>query len=379
MATENRKRRGQIIKRAGAYLVRVPLGRGSDGRRAYYNKTVHGTRKDAERHLTEKLRELDTGSFVGVVRQTLLDFGTEWLAEVATPRLSRKTQADYRSLFARHIAPALGHRRLSALHSAEIQKFYNELKATGLSARTVRYVHSVLHGILDHAVRVRLLHQNPTLHVSLPKVQAKEMRVLSRDEVKTFLRAARQDRYAALWELLLATGMRPGEAEALRWEDIRGDVAVVRRSLALYSDGTWEFKEPKTANGVRTVPLPPTTTRALERHRISQNRDRLKVGPEWRGELGLVFTNDKGGPVDHRKVMRRYFKKVLRSAGLPAIRPYDLRHTCASLLHEGGVPMKVISERLGHASVAFTMETYTHIMPGMQEAATEVMERIMAS
>lgn len=373
-----KQERGQIIQRGpGAYMVRLPLGRDGSGKRKFYSKTIRGTRKDAQRHLTEKLREFDTGSFVGTVRRTLLDFGTEWLEQVSAPRVSRKTQEDYEGLFTRHIAPTLGSRQLGALRLAEIQKLYNDLRGKGLSARSVRYVHSVLNNILDHAVRTRLLSQNPAKGASLPRSARKETRVFTKEEVIRFLDAARQDRYAALWEVLVATGVRPGEAEGLRWEDVREDCILIRRSLSMYSDGTWEFKEPKTAKGVRSVPLSQTTRKALDRHRALQNRERLKAGPGWRGDLNLVFANETGGPIDHRVVMRRHFKRILKNAGLPIIRPYALRHTCASLLLQAKVAGKVISERLGHANVAFTMETYAHVMPGMQEEATEVMERIL--
>jgi integrase len=245
-----------------------------------------------------------------------------------------------------------------------------------LSARTVRYTHSVLRSALEQAVKWGLLSRNPTKHVDLPRMERRELSVLSVEELGRFLEAAREDRWYALWELLAATGMRPAEALGLKWADIEGHRIRIQRSLVRHSDGRWTLKEPKTSRARRTVTIPKTVEQTLQRHRKEQVEQRLQAGPEYQ-DHGFVFAVSNGSPLDWKVVVQRHFKPIRKRAGLPGLRPYDLRHTCATLLLGSGENVKVVSERLGHASAALTLDVYSHVLPDMQQRAAERLEGLL--
>ncbi len=373
------RKTGQIIQKGPRkWLVRVFLGRDARGKRRYHGRTIPGTKKDAQRYLTKALREMDLDEFVEPSDRSLQAYLEDWLTSSVAARVAERTAKDYAALLRRHIIPPLGDRKLSQLTPAEIQRVYTRMTERGLSGRTVRYVHAVLHTALEQAVKWRLLAHNPATHVDPPRNQRREIRVLGAEELGHFLACARDDRWYALWELLAATGMRPGEALGLTWTDIEGHRIRIQRSLVRHADGRWALKDPKTARARRTVTIPKTVEQTLQRHRKEQVEQRLQAGPEYQ-DHGLVFAVSNGSPLDWNVVVRRHFKAIAKRAGLPGIRPYDLRHTCATLLLGSGENVKVVSERLGHASAALTLDVYSHVLPDMQQRAAERLEQILFS
>jgi integrase len=365
--------RGQIVRRGKrTWLVRVSLGRDAAGTRKYHSKTVHGAKTAARRYLVQVQRELDTATFVQASPQPLATFVEEWFTAAVQPRVRARTLADYRALLARHVLPTLGTRRLSQLTASEIQAAYATMLAAGLAARTVRYVHAVLHAALAQAVKWQQLARNPATLVALPRPIRREPRVLDPEQAARFLAAAAQDRDHALWALLLTAGLRPGEALALKWSDLDGHRLRVQRSLARE---TRQLDEPKTARGRRVVVLPPSMLRLLQQHRRRQAGERLTAGAAWQ-DLDLIFATPRGEPLHWHRIARR-FARLLRVAHLPRIRPYDLRHTCATLLLAAGENVKVVSERLGHASAALTLDVYSHVLPDMQQRAAEKLESLL--
>jgi integrase len=206
------------------------------------------------------------------------------------------------------------------------------------------------------------------------------MRVLDADQARKFLAVARQTPYGALFELALTTGLRPSEYFALKWEDVdfeRGSLSVVR-ALERQPGGGWRLEETKTQSSRRVVKLLPSVLEALAAHRRAQELLRERAGKNWE-EHGFVFANERGGPLDKQNLVHRHFKKILREAGLPAIRLYDLRHTAATLALQAGVPVKVVSEMLGHRSVAITLDVYAHVLPHMQEEAAQRLAALLES
>lgn len=371
---------GQIIKRGDRkWLVRVSLGRDESGKRRTLNKMVSGNKKDAERTLTKTLGERDTGTLVEPARSTLNEYLDRWLKDAAKSRVRARTYQDYQEILARYIRPALGARRLAQLSPLDIQAAYNELQGRGLSARTVRYAHAVLRNALGQAVKWRLLSTNPATAVDLPRQQRREMHSLSPEEASRFLEHLEGSELRALFLLALTTGMRPGEYLGLQWKDVdinKGSL-VVRRTMVEFRDGGWEFAEPKTARSYRTIPLPYTVTRVLADHKRHQAEQRLEVGPKYANH-DLVFATPVGGPLNERNVVNRCFKPIVEAAGLPkSFRLYDLRHSCATLLLAEGEHPKVVSERLGHASITLTLDTYSHVLPTMQEGAAKRLEGLL--
>lgn len=170
--------------------------------------------------------------------------------------------------------------------------------------------------------------------------------------------------------------MRQGELLGLRWQDIdlEGGVITVRQTLQ-QTGARFFFQEPKTAKGRRLVEISPPVVEALRRHRLEQKKEKLFYGQEYRDQ-GLVFCTPKGGPID-KKTLLRWFKRVLATAGLPATRFHDLRHTCATLLLKAGTHPKVVQERLGHSSIGMTLDTYSHVLPGMQREAARKLDELL--
>lgn len=370
---------GQLIQRGErTWLIRVYLGRDEGGRRKYLNRTVHGSKKDAQRVLTALLRERDMGILVEPSRQTLNAYLDRWLETAAKPRVSARTLENYAWILDKYVRPALGARPLAQITPVEVQALYDDLQARGYAPATIRRTHNILHSAFGQAVKWRLLAQNPADYVDLPRQERPEMRALTPAEAERFLEAAKEDEHFPLFALLLATGLRPGEALALRWADLdlkRGTLHVQRALTG--RDGRRRFEQPKTPRSRRTVPIPPSVVRILAEHRRRQAAQKLAAGPAYEDE-GLVFATPDGRPLHYRNLVRRHFKPILRAAGLPeTIRLYDLRHSCATLLLAACEHPKVVSERLGHASVTLTLDTYSHVLPDLQRAASEKLEALL--
>ena len=210
-----------------------------------------------------------------------------------------------------------------------------------------------------------MLSRNPAEMVQLPKQQRQAMRALSPLETKRFLDAVAATRHAALFQFAVTAGMRPEEYLGLQWKDVdfKAGAAIVQRVVVYrQKGGGWQFTEPKTSRSRRTIPLPVSIVRALHEHKRQQNEHRLLLGPEWHNH-DLVFCSDLGTPLNLQNLTQRHFKPALRQAGLDeAIRLYDLRHNCATLLLQAGENPKVVSERLGHASITLTLDVYSQCL-----------------
>lgn len=374
---------GQIIKRGErTFVVRIFMGRdAATGKRRYFNHTIRGTKKDARTYLTAKLREMDLGTFVKPAAITVDVYIKKWLEAAARPRLRDNTFQEYEGLLQRYVSPVLGEKRLSDVRPLDVQALYTSLSERSLSPRTVRYTHSVLSSAFKQAVRWRMLAHNPCMSVELPRKAGKEMQSLTPVEAARFLEAASSDRWGALFILALATGLRPSEYFGLKWSDIdleRG-LVTVQRSLIWrsYKSGDWYFGEPKTPRSRRRIPLPASVVRALIEHHRRQAEERLKAGAAYQS-LDLVFATNEGQPLIRLNVVQKHFKPILKRAKLPeTLRLYDLRHSCATLLLAANENPKVVSERLGHSSITLTMDIYSHVLPDMQQGASDKLENIL--
>src|SRR5215813_13866028 len=217
-------------------------------------------------------------------------------------------------------------------------------------------------------------------HLSLRAERIKkEIKALSPKAAQAFLRECASSKHGLLFEFALITGMRPEEYLALQWGDLdlKKAAATIQRVLVRNrKGGGWTFQPPKTPRSRRTVPFPAYLARQLESDKRTQNEARLKLGPAWEHN-DLVFASDCGSPLSLRNLQRRHFKPLLKRAGLEKIRIYDLRHSCATLLLAADENPKVVSERLGHASIVLTLDTYSHCLPTMQQAATQKLQKIL--
>lgn len=369
---------GQIIKRNESWLVRIFLGRDVNGKRKYFNKNINGTKKDAQKFLTAKLREKDLGIFVEPASMPLNDFLDKWLAEVAHNKLRVRTFEIYKSLLNCHIRNKIGQKRLSDLQAYEIQKLYNQMKKDGFAPKTIRHVHNVLSSALKQAVKWRMINQNPCELCELPRMEKKEMKCFTPEETAKFLNCAKDNKHFTVFLLAIETGMRPEEYLALQWKDIDfgSQTLSIQRALYLKTGGGFEFTELKTKKSRRSIPISNICISTLREHRRNQLEARIKLGESWQ-DYDLVFPSEIGTALDMKNLRDRHFKKIIEKADLPKIRLYDLRHTTATLLLSAGENPKVVSERLGHASIVLTLDTYSHVLPTMQKQATEKLEKLM--
>ena len=367
---------GQIIKKGyRKYQIKASLGRGADGKRKYFTKTINGTRRQAEEYLNKVLHEISTGTFVYPSKDFFSDYISDWLENVAKPRVSNKTFRGYEQSVRLYLIPALGNTKLDKVSPDQIQSMYNKMFNNGLSSSTIKNTHAVLNSSLKQAVKWGKLYRNPAEYVDLPKSIKKEMKVLTPKEVMRFLDEATFSRMKPFFSLLLATCIRPGEALGLKWSDVNfgTNKITINRSLSR-SGGKWTLVPPKTQKGRRLIPVPKTVMKDLLEHKNNQSKEAKSKSYK---DQGFVFATSTGEPFSDRNIVSRYFKPLLKSAGLPDIRLYDLRHTCATLLLSSGENIKVVSERLGHADVALTLNTYTHVLPDMQEEATAKLENLL--
>ena len=270
-----------------------------------------------------------------------------------------------------YVRPHLGSRPFGELSPAEIQKLYSELLNRKLSPRTICYTHAVLFSAFRQAVRWKLLLTNPAEDVLLPRQPRRRFTVFDVVQAKQFIAAMSGHEYEALFALALTTGMRPSEYLALTWTDFDLERGTVSVSKTLeWRTGGWCFEDTKRERSRRLIKLQNWVLALLRR--LDEGSD-----PAERNPGGLVFTSNRGGPIHESKFIERHFKPLLRSAGLPNIRLYDLRHTAATLALSAGVSPKIVSEQLGHASVAFTLEVYSHVLPHMQDTAAMKVEALL--
>jgi len=350
-------------------VVEIGWVEGKRKRKVIYGKT----RKEVAEKLKVILRDQQQGLPVALDhRQTVGVFLDNWLDDTARHTLEVSTYEGYGRRIKIDIKPQIGHLILSKITPQDLSRMYSALLAKGQSNRTVQYDHAVLHRALDQAVRWNLIARNPADMVDAPHPEDREIHPLSEEQSGQLLRAAVGDRLQALYVLALATGMRQGELLGLSWSDVNWDQGALHvRQQAMRTKGKGlALSSPKTARSRRTITIPAAVFDVLRAHRGRQLFEKQRGGRAWENN-DLVFPNVKGKLLERPNLLRRSFKPLLERAGLPNIRFHDLRHTHATLLLSKGVNPKVVQERLGHATVSITLDVYAHVIPSMQQDATD--------
>jgi integrase len=362
---------GSIYRRkdgrwVGQYLVYTNQG-------PKYRYIYDKSRQAVAEKLTRAVADRDGGLVFDTSALTLSEYLTRWLNDSVRDSVKQRTLENYEYVVRRHLVPALGHIKLKALGPAHVQGLYRSKLDSGLSARTVQLMHTTLHKALKQAVLWGLVPRNVAKAVQAPRPIKKEVQVLSPEEARKFLEVARGDRLEALYLLAITTGLREGELLGLRWRDadLEGRTLSVRQQLTRTNDGI-SFTTPKRSK-TRCVRLTDQAVATLKRHRTAQNAERLKKGGLWQN-TGLVFTTTMGTPLNVRSLTYRSFRPLLERAGLPRIRFHDLRHTFATLLLSSRTHPKIVQEMLGHANISQTVDTYSHMLPDMQDRAVEAIE-----
>ncbi len=374
MARKRGNSEGTIRKRKsdGRWEARLVLVSGE--RKSLYTKT----RQEAARVLADAIRDREQGITASTERQTVEAFLSSWLDTVKKHEVRPSGYARYVVDVRNHLIPGLGRHPLSKLTAQQVQAFYAQKLDDGYAAATVQHMHVALHGALDYAIGLGLVHRNVADMVKSPRIIRREMAILSEAQARSLLSAVQGERLEALIVLAISTGMREGELIALRWRDVDLENASlqVRRTLQRTLDG-YAWEDAKTSHSRRRIALSDGTIEALRRHRAHQAEERLLLGEAWEN-LDLVFPNPVGGRLSQFTFKTRsWFGRMLRRAELPMIRFHDLRHTAATLLLARGVNPKVVSEMLGHSSVAVTLSLYGHVTPHMQKEAAKTMDAVL--
>jgi len=378
--------KGHIQKRGPSWRIVIDCGKDpATGRRQQHFETVRGNKSAAQRRLAELLLEIEKGGYVKTPRTlTVANHLEQWLKDYAWPYLVPRTAEGYEHICHRHLIPALGNIPLMQLKPEHLQRYYADKMASGrcdgkggLSPRTVRHHHVTIHDALEHAVKWGLLSRNVADAVSPPPYQRAEFKTMNEDDLHTFLEAAKKTPYYVLFYQALFTGMRRSELLALRWCDV--DLLLcqvyVTRTLHHLRTGEIVIRAPKSAKGRRMVALSPSAALLLQEHKDEQEAQRAMLGMPLKDD-DLVFSNLEGKPLLPDTVTHAWIK-VVRRTGLKGVRLHDARHTHASLMLKQGVHPKVVQERLGHASIQITLDTYSHVAPGLQEAAAAGFDKLV--
>ena len=369
--------RGHVHKRGSTWGYVVDVGRDpATGKRKQRTKGGFRTRAAAEDALTEVLNEIRSGTVVAPSSVTLEEYLTEWLTTVR-PQLRETTWASY-GVAVQRICWGLGAGKLQALTAVEVERFYARLVNEGgpagrpLAAKTVRNTHIVLHRALADAERLRLAMRNVAHLARPPAVPHVERATWTADELAAFLEHVSGDRLFAAYVLLATTGMRRGEVFGLRWRDVELSArrASVTQTVTTVNDKL-VLGPTKTNRSRRTISLDPTTVDVLHAHRVVQDQERATAGQAWDPSYDLVLCDGTGRP-EHPDRFSRQFQRYVKATDLPPLRgPHNLRHTWATLALRAGVHPKVVSDRLGHATIAVTIDTYSHVAPSLDAAAAD--------
>jgi len=396
MAGKKGNGEGSIFKRSdGKWCGVVTNGRDNEGhlkRQYYYGRT---RQEVADKILTVQ-NEIKTGTFIEPTKIKVGEWLDLWLQEYMRPSLRLTTYSSYEDTIRSHIKPTLSDIMLRELRPEHLQKLYNEKYKRGrvdgkggLSARSVRYIHVIIHESLEQALKTQLVVRNVSDATTLPRQTKKDIRVFTVEEQLKFTETAENDSWGTAFKLDLASGLRLGELLALKWSDIdfKEGVLKVRNSLARVRTFENEdnksnneptndpekrvsrliFQEPKTKSGKRNIPLPENILEELKEHKLMQENEKSFMGEAY-ADCGLIFCTHYGTPIEPRNMMRRFYQLV-NDAGLQKTNFHSMRHSFASRALEAGIHPKIVQEMLGHANISMTLDIYSHVMPELKKDA----------
>ena len=372
MARRRGNGEGSITRRKdGLYMARYWIETPNGSKR----KTIYGKkREEVADKLARALAERADGIVYDDENVTVGEYLDSWLTGSVWGSVRQSTFDRYESAVRLHIKPALGRLKLKKLTPAHVQCFYQDRLDAGLAPASVHKLHTILHKALSQAAQWNMVPRNVTELVTAPRPAPQEMKTLSAEETRRFLEAARSDKLEALYVLAVTTGMRQGELLALKWQDadLENATISVRRTLTR-NGGRLLLGEPKTKNSRRTIRLTEAAVRALRQHLVRQMEHMQRLGDLYQDQ-GLVFGSEIGTLINPSNLRKRSFATLLKQAGLSPIRFHDLRHTCATLLFLRNVHPKFVQELLGHANIAITLDTYSHVISGMGDQTVRAME-----
>jgi len=363
------------IKRSWKVRVELPKDNITNKRRQK-SYTVYGTKKDAEKFLTEKLRELDNGILVENTNMNIKEYLKFWLQNSCKKNLSINTYEEYELKVNKHIIPYLGNIKLDKLKPLQIQNFYALKLEQGLSERTVISFHKIIHRALEQALKWQLISINVSNGVEKPKVKKNKVDILNEEELKELLKIAQNTKLYTPIFIASYTGMRRGEVLGLTWKnvDLKNNVIKVEKTLSATKQGI-VFTEPKTETSKRSIAISKDISQILKKVQVEQLKDRIRLGHLYQNN-DLVCCNDNGDFINPKNFSRD-FHNLLKANNFKIIRFHDLRHTHASLLVKLGVHPKEISNRLGHSDIQITMNLYSHIYEETDKETANIFSKLI--
>lgn len=380
MAERRAKGEGTIFQRNGRWVARLVYEDPLTGLRKH-TQVSGKTKAEASKKLREMRERVAGGSPARDDGMPFEKFAQHWL-DTTLPASDRKqsTKTLYAGLTRTHIIGSdLGRLPMSRLRPSSVERFVMQLRQAGKSDSTVRQVYTIARAIGDAAVRDGHLARNPVAAVKRPSVRStREAAYLTPTQVSALINAAEKSRYQPLFVLLVNTGMRRGEALALKWADVdlTNESLRVRGTLAR-EGGELIVTEAKTKRSHRTLPLSAVTLSVLRSLKARQASDRLRAGNKWIAS-GYVFTTELGEPCDPRNALRA-LKVAAKTAGLSSVGLHTLRHSAASTMLSSGVPLKVVSEILGHSGISITADVYGHVSPEVSRSAIDVLASALSA
>lgn len=372
----------------GTWWFVADIGKGADGKRRQARRRGFTTKKEAQAELDRLRVGVRENTFVSIQKMTFGEYIEGWLTSLGTVQgRAPSTVASYRRNLRNHVLPTLGNLRVQDLTPAHLDRLYGQLRTTGskktggpLAPRTVRYVHTIIGKALADALDADLVVRNVATRAKPPtakSAKAAEQSWWKPAELRTFLEKVGKEEHFPLFRLAAMTGMRRGEVCGLRWCDVDLDAGIVkvRRQIVTVDHALVTSEHPKTDHGRRSIEIDAETVAVLRRHRAVQAARRLAIGPGY-DDNDLVFARVDGSPLHPEYVADTFRRRVLRSE-LPYIRFHDLRHSHAAHLIAAGRDVLVISKRLGHHSVAFTLDKYGHLMPDAGTGAASAVAELV--
>lgn len=332
------------------------------------SRSVYGkTQKEVRQKLNEILRDLQDGTYVAPNKMTVSEWLDIWLKEY-TLNIRPATKAAYEQHVRVHLKPALGRIQLSKLLPHQIQQNYNDLlRKRGLSPKSIKNVHGVLHRALEQAKLMGYLKTNPATSVVLPKAEKAVLKTMEDTDVARFLQEIKDDPYENVLFVTAFTGLREGEVLGLTWDCVdfeKGQLLINKQHSRAKGEKEFHFSPLKNSK-IRTITVAQEVLNVLEKQRKQQERWQAILGDKWDNQKNLVFTTEFGRYINNKTLYMNY-KRIMRKLGFPQLRFHDLRHTYAVNSLRAGDDIKTVQENLGHATASFTLGTYAHATPGMK-------------
>lgn len=359
-------------RKDGRWEARYTIGRHA-GTGKQMQKSIYGdTQSEVRKKLVQLIAAIDEGTYIEPAKITVYQWFDTWLEDFCGD-IKPYTRKSYGEHIKKHIKPAIGAVKLSALTTAHIQKLYNAEQKSGLSPKTIKNLHGVIHRALQQAVDVGYIARNPSDACKLPRVEKPDIKPLNDNQITAFLEAIKGDSLERLFLVDVFTGLRLGEIIGLTWEhvDFNKGIICICRQLQRQS-GVYVFETLKN-NKARTITPAPFIMQALKDQKKEQSLLKLQAGNAWNNNKNLVFTNNIGGNLVPLTVYK-HFKRIAASIGVPDARFHDLRHSYAVAALKAGDDIKTVQEALGHHTAAFTLDVYGHVTEEMKRESAARME-----